>query len=47
MTSEYDYIDIIGRTHETYSNNFDKIMNVYYHKRVISSVSQLLKLLGG
>jgi len=45
MTTEYDYIDIIGGTHETYSNKTDKIMNEYYHKREVSSVSQLLQLL--
>lgn len=45
MTTEYDYIDIIGRTYETYSNKAEKIMNEYYHKSEVSSVSQLLQLL--
>lgn len=45
MKTEYDYINNIGRTHETYTNMTDKIMNEYYHKREVASVSELLQLL--
>lgn len=44
MPTEYDYIDIIGRTHETYRHKTDQIMNSYYHKSEVSTVSNLLKL---
>ena len=43
-TTEYDYIDIIGRTHESYRHKTDQIMNTYYHKSEVSTVSKLLKL---
>ena len=42
MATEYDYIDIIGRTHETYRHKTDQIMNKYYHKQETSSVRKLL-----
>jgi len=45
MKTEYDYINNIGTTHETYTNMTDKIMNEYYHKREVASVSELLQLL--
>lgn len=44
MASEYDNIDIIGRTHETYRHKTDQIMNKYYHNREVSTVSELLEL---
>ena len=43
MTTEYDNIDIIGRTHETSRDKTEQIMNSYYHKSEVSTVSKLLK----
>jgi ubiquinone/menaquinone biosynthesis C-methylase UbiE len=42
--SEYDNIDIIGRTHESFYDKTDQLMNAYYHKSEVSAVSKLLKL---
>jgi len=42
MTTEYDYIEIIGRTHETYRHKTDQIMNKYYHKQETATVQKLL-----
>ncbi len=44
MATEYDYIDIMGRTHEIFRHKTDQIMNRYYHKSKVSTVSNLLKL---
>ena len=44
MPTEYDYIDIIGRTHETHRHKTDEIMNKYYHKSEVSAVSKLLQM---
>jgi len=43
MPTEYDYIDIIGTTHETYNNQTEKKLKNYYHKQEVGTVSNLLK----
>ncbi len=41
--TEYDNIDIIGRTHETYKDKTEKRLLQYYHKQEVNTVSYLLK----
>jgi len=41
--TEYDNIDIIGRTHETYKDSAEKLILDYYHKQEVGTVSYLLK----
>lgn len=43
MPTEYDYIDVIGTTHEISRNYADKKMNAYYHKQEVKTVQKLLK----
>jgi len=43
MSTEYDYIDFIGTTHETYSNETERKLKNYYHKQEVGTVSNLLK----
>jgi len=43
MSTEYDYIDIIGTTHGTYSNETERKLKNYYHKQEVGTVSNLLK----
>src|SRR5690348_9948385 len=43
MPNEYDYIDIIGTTHETSKNSTEKRMNAYYHKQEVKTVQKLLQ----
>jgi ubiquinone/menaquinone biosynthesis C-methylase UbiE len=41
--TEYDNIDIIGVTHETYKDSAEKLILDYYHKQEVGTVSYLLK----
>jgi len=41
--TEYDNIDIIGITHETYKDKTEKQLLQYYHKQEVNTVSYLLK----
>lgn len=41
--TEYDNIDIIGRTHKTYKDLSEKRILQYYHKQEVNTVSNLLK----
>ena len=43
MPTEYDYIDIIGTTHEIAKNFADEKMNEYYHKQEVRMVQKLVQ----
>lgn len=43
MPTEYDYIDVIGTTHETSKDSTEKKMNAYYHRQEVHTVKELLE----
>jgi len=45
MPTEYDNIDVIGRTHESSKNSTEEKMNSYYHKQEVNTVTELLQKL--
>ena len=41
--TEYDNINVIGITHETYKDSAEKLILDYYHKQEVGTISYLLK----
>ena len=43
MGTEYDHVENIGRTYESFNNPTEKVMHQYYHRQEVKTVTNLLK----